>query len=65
MLPRRLSAALDVSVPESQKIIKAFKSCLLEELKEKGSIILVGLGTLRVRERGARKGRNPPDGQGD
>ena len=63
MLSQKLSSALDVSTIEAQRIIKAFKSSLLEELKDKGSALLLGLGTFRIVERRARKGRNPQTGK--
>jgi DNA-binding protein HU-beta len=63
MLSQRLSFALNVSTIEAQRIIKAFKSSLLEELKDRRSVILLGLGTFRIVERRARKGRNPQTGK--
>jgi len=63
MLSQRLSSALDVSAIEAQRILKAFKSSLLEELKDTERVTLLGLGTFRIVEKKARMGRNPQTGE--
>lgn len=45
-----------------EKVMNAFFSAVEETLKEGEKIQLIGFGTFEVRERQARKGRNPQTG---
>lgn len=62
-LVEQLAVALDKSKKDSEKILNCFMECLVKALKEGEKIQLVGFGTLEVRERQPRKGRNPQSGE--
>lgn len=46
-----------------EKTVNAFFDAVEEALKDGSKVQLVGFGTFEVRERKARKGRNPQTGQ--
>ena len=48
-----------VSKKDAEASLKAFTDVVAEELKKGEKIQLVGFGTFEVRQRAARKGRNP------
>lgn len=48
---------------DSEAALNAITSCLIEKLSEGDTIALQGLGTLLVKKRAARAGRNPSTGQ--
>ena len=43
----------------AETALEAFVTSVQEELKKGGKVQLVGFGTFEVRQRAARKGRNP------
>jgi DNA-binding protein HU-beta len=47
----------------SEIALNATLSVIEDELKDGGKVVLVGFGTFEVRERAARKGRNPQTSQ--
>ncbi|ACQ71906.1 MAG: HU family DNA-binding protein [Exiguobacterium marinum] len=49
----------DVSKKEATKIVEATFESITEALQNGEKIQLIGFGTFEVRERAARKGRNP------
>lgn len=49
----------DLSKKDAEKALNAFIESVEEALSEGDKIQLVGFGTFEVRERAARKGRNP------
>ena len=61
-----LVAALAAKTGSTKKSAEASLDALVEiataELKKGGKVQLVGFGTLEVRKRAARKGRNPQTG---
>lgn len=59
----QLAEALGKSKKDSEKILNCFFECVEEALIEGDKIQLVGFGTLEVRERQPRKGRNPQSGE--
>mgnify|MGYP000962543992 FL=1 len=48
---------------DSEKSLNAFIEAVEEALVERDKVQLVGFGTFEVRERSARKGRNPQTGE--
>ncbi len=48
---------------DSEKALNAFIQAVEEALVERDKVQLVGFGTFEVRERSARKGRNPQTGE--
>ncbi len=48
---------------DSEKALNAFTKAVEEALMEGDRVQLVGFGTFEVRERSARKGRNPQTGE--
>ena len=49
----------DISKKDAEKVLKAFVDVVTEEMKKGEKVQLVGFGTFEVRQRAARKGRNP------
>lgn len=48
---------------DAEKALNAFIDSVTEALAKKDKVQLVGFGTFEVRERSARKGRNPQTGE--
>jgi DNA-binding protein HU-beta len=48
---------------DSEKALNAFIEAVEEALVQRDKVQLVGFGTFEVRERSARKGRNPQTGE--
>lgn len=48
---------------DAEKALNAFIDSVTEALSKKDKVQLVGFGTFEVRERSARKGRNPQTGE--
>lgn len=48
---------------DSEKALNAFIEAVSEALAKREKVQLVGFGTFEVRERSARKGRNPQTGE--
>lgn len=48
---------------DSEKALNAFMETVEETLVKRDKVQLVGFGTFEVRERSARKGRNPQTGE--
>jgi DNA-binding protein HU-beta len=44
-------------------MLEAFQEIVTEELKAKGSVVLVGFGSFQIVEKKARTGRNPGTGE--
>lgn len=53
----------EISKKDSEKALKAFVDVVTEQLKAGDKVQLVGFGTFEVRERKARDGRNPLNGE--
>jgi len=51
-----------ITKKDAEKVINAFIATVEEGLKTGGKIQLIGFGTFEVRDRQARKGRNPQTG---
>lgn len=59
----KMAEILGKSKKDSEKILNSIMACVLDALLEGEKIQLVGFGTLEVRERQPRKGRNPQSGE--
>lgn len=53
----------NITKKDADKIVNAFFATVESALKAGDKVQLVGFGTFEVRERQARKGRNPQTGQ--
>jgi len=53
----------DMTKKDAEKALNAVLSAIEEALKKGDKVQLVGFGTFEVKERAARKGRNPQTGQ--
>jgi DNA-binding protein HU-beta len=62
-LADRVAEKMDVSRHEAQAIVEMVLDSMVEELTEKGGILLTGFGTLSVVQRSERIARNPQTGQ--
>lgn len=54
---------LDVSRKKAETILSATLSSIVGGLKKDGNVRLIGFGSLNVRKRAARNGRNPQTGK--
>ena len=52
-----------LSKKDSEAAVKAFVEVVSTQLKKKDKVQLIGFGTFEVKERAARKGRNPQTGK--
>ena len=62
-LASRVKDAASLSAVESAAFLNAFLDAAAEELKAGGDVSLPGFGRLFVKDRPARKGRNPRTGE--
>lgn len=58
-----VSAKSGLAKKDVEKVINAFLDTVEETLKTGDKVQLIGFGTFEVRERQARKGRNPQTGE--
>jgi len=58
-----VAAKSGLTKKDVEKTVNAFFSMVEEALKEGDKVQLIGFGTFEVRERQARKGRNPQTGE--
>jgi DNA-binding protein HU-beta len=58
-----ISAKSGLTKKDTEKIINAFFDTVEEVLKTGNKVQLMGFGTFEVRQRQARKGRNPQTGE--
>ncbi|AZV44145.1 MULTISPECIES: HU family DNA-binding protein [Peribacillus] len=56
-------AATEISKKDATKAVDAVFDTILEALKNGDKVQLIGFGNFEVRERAARKGRNPQTGE--
>jgi DNA-binding protein HU-beta len=59
----QVSEKSDMTKKDAEKAVSAFLSTIEEALAGGDKVQLVGFGTFEVRERAARKGRNPQTGE--
>jgi DNA-binding protein HU-beta len=62
-LAQALTEKTGASKVLANAFLDAFQEIVTEELKAKGSVVLVGFGTFQVVEKKARVGRNPGTGE--
>jgi len=53
----------EITKKDAEKVINAFFTTVEDALKSGDKIQLIGFGTFEVRDRQARKGRNPQTGE--
>lgn len=58
-----LSRDVDITKKEAELIVNTFLECIIESLNREEEVELRGFGSFRIRERGARQGRNPRTGE--
>lgn len=58
-----LAQKVDMTKKDAEKVVNAFFSTIENALKSGDKVQLIGFGTFEVRERQARKGRNPQTGE--
>ena len=61
-LIKAVAAASELSNKDAEKAINALTAAVTDALKKGEKVQLVGFGTFEVRERAAKKGRNPRTG---
>ena len=61
-LIERVAVATDVTKKQAEAIVDTVFEAIVRSLKEGQKIELRGFGSFRLRERGARMGRNPKTG---
>ena len=57
-----IAARTGMTKKDSEAVLRAFTSTIIDTMKKGDKIQLVGFGTFEVRKRQARKGRNPQNG---
>ncbi len=58
-----LAQKVNMTKKDAEKVVNAFFSTVEDTLKSGDKVQLIGFGTFEVRERQARKGRNPQTGE--
>ncbi|MCF2900896.1 HU family DNA-binding protein [Pseudoalteromonas sp. OFAV1] len=58
-----ISKEAEVSKSVAESCLNAFMSTIESEVKEGNTVSLIGFGTFSLKERAARKGRNPQTGE--
>lgn len=59
----KIAANTDISKAAAGRVLDAFIDSVTGTLKDGEEVALIGFGTFSVRERAARKGRNPQTGK--
>jgi DNA-binding protein HU-beta len=62
-LVKEMAEKSGVSVADAQKCLDGFTSSVTDALKRKDKLTLVGFGTFETKDRAAREGRNPSNGE--
>jgi DNA-binding protein HU-beta len=62
-LVKAVSAQTDLTQKDAAKAVEAIFETISNTLAQNEKIQLIGFGTFEVRERAARKGRNPQTGE--
>lgn len=58
-LVAKIAGQTGLTKKDTTKFLEAFQDVVASELEHGGKVQLIGFGTFDVRERAARKGRNP------
>ena len=62
-LVKNISKRTGLTQKDIKRTLDEFENAVIDELKEKGKINLLGFGTFKTTERKARNGRNPVTNQ--
>jgi DNA-binding protein HU-beta len=62
-LTAALAEATGITKAKAKEVLDAHAELLISELRESGSVQLVGIGKLKLGERAERQGRNPATGE--
>ncbi|WCK54593.1 HU family DNA-binding protein [Aneurinibacillus sp. Ricciae_BoGa-3] len=62
-LVEKVAESAQLSKKDATKAVEAFFDAISSALKEGEKVQLIGFGNFEVRERAARKGRNPQTGE--
>jgi DNA-binding protein HU-beta len=62
-LVKAVAEQAELTQKDAAKAVDALIETISETLAQEGKIQLIGFGTFEVRERAARKGRNPQTGE--
>lgn len=62
-LIEKIAIAADISKASAERSINTLLDAVTSELKQGGTVALVGFGTFSVKSRAARTGRNPKTGE--
>lgn len=62
-LEAKIAASTGVDKKSVGKVVDAFLAAMIDSLKTNDSVRLVNFGTFQVRERAARQGKNPANGE--
>lgn len=57
-----VASAAELTKKDAEKLVELVFECIIDSLNRGEKIELRGFGSFRVRERGARRGRNPKTG---
>ena len=58
-----VASAAELTKKDAERLVEIVFESIIQSLNEGGKIELRGFGSFRVRERGARRGRNPKTGE--
>ena len=58
-LAAAIAEKTNITKKQAEIVLNAFTETVLEALKDGEKVQLMGFGTFEIKERGARKGRNP------
>lgn len=58
-----LAEKTGITKAKAKEVLDAHAEVLIEELKQNGSVLLAGIGKLKLGERAERQGRNPATGE--
>ena len=58
-----IAASAQLSKADAGRALEGFTAAITQALQAGDAVSLIGFGTFRVKERAARKGRNPKTGQ--
>ena len=60
---KELAKAANIRRDDALKCLDTYHELIIKQLHEEGKAFIEGVGTLKVKERGARIGRNPKTGE--
>lgn len=60
---QQIAEQMGVPYKAAREYVAAFRTCLVNDLRQNKKVVLYGLGTFEMRTHQARKGRNPETGE--